>query len=280
MEFDLYRNIGSSIYKININKNHLFLFNNINKNSTEINEAYLVDTDLKFHKILYQTNTIVKDCTEDPNYENYKVGDFNFFYNRKIDYFYGYRNISDDYDSYFVISGEKIGIGISDIEKFFKLIDSNIEITTNKTYSNSGIVLNNIYKGIKLGDNSRLDLVTNVNIVSLRNGIKNNSNVINLINKKSLDTFSIKEIFKNIDSFSEGTKKNGYLQYKFNNTKIYLKYNIKDYPDFNYSEGGINGVLVEANSNTLLVQFDKTYVFTSQEELENVLKTTIGDIIY
>ncbi len=279
-EFDSYKNIGKSIYKININKNGWFLFNSIEKTNDGINEAYIVDKDLTFHKLLFQTNTIVKDCTEDPNYENYKVGDFNFFYNRKSDYFYGYTSISNDYDSYFVISGEKLGIEKSTYEKFFKLLVSNITISTNKAYSYSGLSLSNDYKNIKLSDNSRLDLVTNVNIISLRNGIKNNSNVINLINKNTLDTFSIKEVFKKVDTYGEGNKKNGYLQYKYNNTNIYLKYNVKDYPEFNFSEGGINGVLVGVNDSTLLIQFDKTYSFVSQEELDNILKTTIGDIIF
>ena len=279
MEFDIYRNIGSSIYRININKNKWFLFNNINKNSTELNELFVVDTDLKFHKIYYQTNTIVKDCTEDPNYENYKVGDFNFFYNKKNDYFYGYKSISDDYDSYFVISGEKLGINASDYEKFFKLIDNNINISTNKTYKTVGLLLSDDKRKITINDSTSLDLVTNVNIISLRNGIKGNSNVINYIDSKSLDTFSIKEIFKNIDDYSTSSKKNGYLQYKYKNTKIYLKYNLKDYPDFNFSEGGINGALIECNDNTLLVQFDKVYTFASQEELEKVLESTIGSII-
>ena len=280
IEFDLYKNIGKSIYKININKNKWFLLNNIDKNTDNINEIFIIDNDLNFHKLLFQTNTIVKDCTEDPNYENYKVGEFNFFYNKKSDYFYGYKSISNDYDSYFIISGEKIGIEKSNIETFFKLLDSNISISTNKTYSNAGLVLSNDYKGLKINDNTRLDLVTNVNIINIRNGIKNNSNVINLINKNTLDTFSIKEIFKNADTYSETNKKNGYLQYKYNNTKIYLKYNIKDYPEFNFSEGGINGVLVGINDSTLLIQFDKTYDFISQEELDNILKTTIGDIIF
>ncbi len=279
-EFDLYKNIGKSIYKININKNGWFLFNNIEKTNDSINEAFIVDSDLNFHKLLFQTNTIIKDCTEDPNYENFKVGDFNFFYNKKSDYFYGYKSISNDYDSYFVISGEKFGLERNDLDSFFKLLDSNITISTNKAYSYSGISLSNNYKNIKINDNSRLDLVTNVNIISLRNGIKNNSNVINLINKNTLDTFSIKEVFKNVDSYSEGNKKNGYLQYKYDNTKIYLKYNVKDYPEFNFSEGGINGVLVGTYDSTLLIQFDKTYEFISQEELDNILKTTIGDIIF
>lgn len=279
MEFDIYRNIGSSIYKININKNKWLLFNNINKNSSEINEAYVVDTDLKFHKIFYQTNTIVKDCTEDPNYENFKVGDFSFFYNKKNDYFYGYKNISDDYDSYFVISGEKLGINPGDYEKFFKLIDSNIEISTNKSFKTVGLLLSDEKKKININDSLSLNLVTNVNIISLRNGIKGNSNVINYIDLKSLDTFSIKEIYKNIDDYSESSKKNGYLQYKYKNVKIYLKYSLKEYPDFNFTEGGINGVLIECNENTLLVQFDKTYTFLSQEELVTILDTTIGNII-
>ena len=54
---------------------------------------------------------------------------------------------------------------------------------------------------------------------------------------------------------------------------------MKDYPDFNFSEGGINGALIECNDNTLLVQFDKVYTFASQEELEKVLESTIGSII-
>ncbi len=279
-EFDLYKNIGKSIYKININKNGWFLFNNIERTNDSINEAYIVDSDLNFHKLLFQTNTIIKDCTEDPNYENFEVGEFNFFYNKKSDYFYGYKSISNDYDSYFVISGEKIGIEKSNLESFFRLLDSNIDISTNKAYNYSGLSLSNNYKNIRLNETTRLDLVTNVNIISLRNGIKNNSNVINLINKNTLDTFNIKEIFKDIDTYSEGNKKNGYLQYKYNNTKIYLKYNNKDYPEFNFSEGGFNGVLVGTNDSTLLIQFDKTYEFTSQEELDNILKTTIGDILF
>ena len=279
-EIDLYGNIGTSIYRINLNKDGWFLFNNIDKNINEINDVYIVDSELNFKRINYQISSYIKDYTEDPLYENYEVGDFNFFYNKKNDYFYGYKSISDHYDCYFVISGEKIGIKSSDIEKLFNKLNSNINISIDKSYKSTGLKLSSNYKTIKLNDDTTLDLYTNVSIISLANGIKNNPNVINIMSKNTLDTMSLKEINKNIEDYSKGTKKNGYLQYKYKNSKIYLKYNLKDYPDFNYSEGGINGILVDANGKTLLIQFDKTYSFSEQDELDKILDNTIGDIIY
>lgn len=279
IEVDLYSNINTSVYRVNLNKNGWFLFNNISNDFNDLNEFYVLDTDLNFHKINYQINSFIKDYTEDPLYENFEVGDFNFFYNKKNDYFYGYKSISDHDDCYFVLSGEKFRFNTSDYEKLFKEISNNINITIDKTYKTTGLKLSEKYENIKLDDKTSLDLYTNVSIVSLTNGIKSNPNVIDVMSKNTLNTMSIKEINKSIDSYSKGNKKNGYLQYKYKDSKIYLKYNLKDYPDFNYSEGGINGVLIDINGKTLLIQFDKTYTFTEQDELDKVLNTTIGEII-
>ena len=279
IEVDLYSNINTSVYRVNLNKNGWFLFNNISNDFNDLNEFYVLDTDLNFHKVNYQINSFIKDYTEDPLYENFEIGDFNFFYNKKNDYFYGYKSISDHDDCYFVLSGEKFRFNTSDYEKLFKEINNNINITIDKTYKTTGLKLSEKYENIKLDDNTSLDLYTNVSIVSLTNGIKSNPNVIDVMSKNTLNTMSIKEINKSIDNYSKGNKKNGYLQYKYKDSKIYLKYNLKDYPDFNYSEGGINGVLIDINGKTLLIQFDKTYTFTEQDELDKVLNTTIGEII-
>jgi hypothetical protein len=65
----------------------------------------------------------------------------------------------------------------------------------------------------------------------------------------------------------------------YEDMSIYLKYNLVDYPEFNYSEGGINGVLIESGNCTILIQFDKVYSFLSQEELDKILDDTIGSIL-
>lgn len=280
-EIDLYGNINSSIYRINLNKNHYFLFNNISKNISELNEFFIVDTELKFHKILYQTNTLIKDYSNDPLFEKVEVNDFNFFYNATSDYFYAYKYINGDSinDYYFVLSGEKIGFKHKDIEKLFKTLESNISITQDKKYTSTGLVLSNDYKNININNNLKLDLNSNVYINSINNGIKNNSNSITVTNKTNNDTYSIKEIFKSIDEATKNGKKFGYLKYMYEDMSIYLKYNLVDYPEFNYSEGGINGVLIESGNCTILIQFDKVYSFLSQEELDKILDDTIGSIL-
>lgn len=280
-EIDLYGNINSSIYRINLNKNHYFLFNNINKNISELNEFFIVDTELKFHKILYQTNTIVKDYSNDSNYEKFEINDFIFFYNKNSDYFYAYKYINGDSinDYYFILSGEKIGFKYKNIEKLFKFLESNISITQDKKYTSTGLVLNNKYKNININNKYNLDLYSNVYINSINNGIKSNSNSIVVTNKTTNDIYSIKEIFKGIDETTKNTKKFGYLKYMYDDMSIYLKYNLVDYPEFNYSEGGINGVLIESGNCTILIQFEKVFEFASQEELDKILENTIGSIL-
>lgn len=280
-EIDLYGNINSSIYRINLNKNHYFLFNNINKNISELNEFFIVDTELKFHKILYQTNTIVKDYSNDSNYEKFEINDFIFFYNKNSDYFYAYKYINGDSinDYYFILSGEKIGFKYKNIEKLFKFLESNISITQDKKYTSTGLVLNNKYKNININNKYNLDLYSNVYINSINNGVKNNSNSIVVTNKTTNDIYSIKEIFKGIDETTKNTKKFGYLKYMYDDMSIYLKYNLVDYPEFNYSEGGINGVLIESGNCTILIQFEKVFEFASQEELDKILENTIGSIL-
>lgn len=280
-EIDLYGNINSSIYRINLNKNHYFLFNNINKNIAELNEFFIVDTELKFHKILYQTNTIVKDYSNDSNYDKFEINDFYFFYNKNSDYFYAYKYINGDSinDYYFILSGEKIGFKYKNIEKLFKFLESNISITQDKKYTSTGLVLNNKYKNININNKYNLDLYSNVYINSINNGVKSNSNSIVVTNKTTNDTYSIKEIFKGIDETTKNTKKFGYLKYMYDDMSIYLKYNLVDYPEFNYSEGGINGVLIESGNCTILIQFEKVFEFASQEELDKILENTIGSIL-
>ncbi len=280
-EIDLYGNINSSIYRINLNKNHYFLFNNINKNISELNEFFIVDTELKFHKILYQTNTIVKDYSNDSNYEKFEINDFIFFYNKNSDYFYAYKYINGDSinDYYFILSGEKIGFKYKNIEKLFKFLESNISITQDKKYTSTGLVLNNKYKNININNKYNLDLYSNVYINSINNGVKSNSNSIVVTNKTTNDIYSIKEIFKGIDETTKNTKKFGYLKYMYDDMSIYLKYNLVDYPEFNYSEGGINGVLIESGNCTILIQFEKVFEFASQEELNKILENTIGSIL-
>lgn len=280
-EIDLYGNINSSIYRINLNKNHYFLFNNINKNISELNEFFIVDTELKFHKILYQTNTIVKDYSNDSNYEKFEINDFIFFYNKNSDYFYAYKYINGDSinDYYFILSGEKIGFKYKNIEKLFKFLESNISITQDKKYTSTGLVLNNKYKNININNKYNLDLYSNVYINSINNGVKSNSNSIVVTNKTTNDTYSIKEIFKGIDETTKNTKRFGYLKYMYDDMSIYLKYNLVDYPEFNYSEGGINGVLIESGNYTILIQFEKVFEFASQEELDKILEDTIGSIL-
>ncbi len=280
-EIDLYGNINSSIYRINLNKNHYFLFNNINKNISELNEFFIVDTELKFHKILYQTNTIVKDYSNDSNYEKFEINDFYFFYNKNSDYFYAYKYINGDSinDYYFILSGEKIGFKYKNIEKLFKFLESNISITQDKKYTSTGLVLNNKYKNININNKYNLDLYSNVYINSINNGVKSNSNSIVVTNKNTNDTYSIKEIFKGIDETTKNIKKFGYLKYMYDDMSIYLKYNLVDYPEFNYSEGGINGVLIESGNCTILIQFEKVFEFASQEELDKILEDTIGSIL-
>ena len=65
----------------------------------------------------------------------------------------------------------------------------------------------------------------------------------------------------------------------YDDMSIYLKYNLVDYPEFNYSEGGINGVLIESGNCTILIQFEKVFEFASQEELDKILENTIGSIL-
>ena len=280
-EIDLYGNINSSIYRINLNKNHYFLFNNINKNISELNEFFIVDTELKFHKILYQTNTIVKDYSNDSNYEKFEINDFYFFYNKNSDYFYAYKYINGDSinDYYFILSGEKIGFKYKNIEKLFKFLESNISITQDKKYTSTGLVLNNKYKNININNKYNLDLYSNVYINSINNGLRSNSNSIVVTNKNTNDIYSIKEIFKGIDETTKNTKRFGYLKYMYDDMSIYLKYNLVDYPEFNYSEGGINGVLIESGNCTILIQFEKVFEFASQEELDKILEDTIGSIL-
>ena len=280
-EIDLYGNINSSIYRINLNKNHYFLFNNINKNISELNEFFIVDTELKFHKILYQTNTIVKDYSNDSNYEKFEINDFYFFYNKNSDYFYAYKYINGDSinDYYFILCGEKIGFKYKNIEKLFKFLESNISITQDKKYTSTGLVLNNKYKNININNKYNLDLYSNVYINSINNGLRSNSNSIVVTNKTTNDTYSIKEIFKGIDETTKNTKRFGYLKYMYDDMSIYLKYNLVDYPEFNYSEGGINGVLIESGNCTILIQFEKVFEFASQEELDKILEDTIGSIL-
>lgn len=280
-EMNLYGNIDSSIYRINMNKNHLFLFNNIKKNILELNEFYIVDTEFKFHKILYQVNTLVKDYSNDPKFKKIEVNDFVFFYNEYSDYFYAYKYIDGDSinDYYFILSGEKIGFKYKDLEKLFKSLESNISITQDKKYTSTGLVLSEAYKSININNNFKLDLYSNVYINSINNGIKNNTNSIVVTDKTTLENISIKEIFKGVEESTKNTKKFGFLKYMYEDMPIYLKYNLVDYPEFNYSEGGINGVLIGSGNTTILIQFDNVYEFLSQEELDTVLKNTIGKIL-
>ena len=278
-EIDLYGNINSSIYRVNLNKNHLFLFHNISKNITDLNEMYVVDSELTFHKILYQVNTLVKDYSNDPEYEKIEIDDFVFFYNKKQDYFYGYKYIDGDSinDYYFVISGEKIGFKYKNIDKLFKLLEDNISITKDKKYKSTGLVLPNTV--ININDNTKLDLSTNVFINSINNGIKNNINNIVVTDSKTMENITIKEMFKSIDDATVNTKKQGFLKYMYKDTSIYLRYNLSDYPEFNYSEGGINAILVGSGNSTILFQFDKVFTFESQEELDKILDEKLGILL-
>ena len=92
---------------------------------------------------------------------------------------------------YFVISGEKLGINSSDYEKFFKLIDNNINISTNKTYKTVGLLLSDDKKKIVINNSTTLDLVTNVNIILLvlKKYLKILMTIVNLL--KRMDIFNI-----------------------------------------------------------------------------------------
>ena len=65
----------------------------------------------------------------------------------------------------------------------------------------------------------------------------------------------------------------------YKDTSIYLRYNLSDYPEFNYSEGGINAILVGSGNSTILFQFDKVFTFESQEELDKILDEKLGILL-
>ena len=281
-EYNYYGNIDSQIYRVNINSNKWFLFNELNNKLDDSNIIYVVDSEMNFHRLVIASNTVVKNYTEEEGYVKYETEDFVFYYSESLDYFYGYRYIGGDSinDYYITVGGEGYGLPYESYKRLFVGIDNNIKVDESSNFAHTGVNLSGELKNFKLDDKLSLDLYTNILITNISNGTRNNRNKISFTYKDGISgVVSLSEVNKNVNVYTTNTSKNGFLQYTFGTKTIYLKYNIKEYPEFNYSLGGFNGVVLEIGSKTVLIQFDKTYTFESQEELEKELDTLLSPII-
>ena len=281
-EYNYFGNINSSVYRININSKKWFLFNELNNKLIDSNIIYVVDSDMNFHRLNIVSNTVVKNYTPEEGYKKFEKNSFVFYYSIDADYFYGYMYVGGDSidDYYITVSGEGYGLPEASYYKLFSDITENIKVSNSDTYSYVGMILSNEYNNFKIDDNLSLDLYSNILMSNISNGTKKNRNKITFSYKdKPSRIVSISEINKTIDEYTKNTKKNGYLQYTYGTKTIYLKYNINDYPEFNYSLGGFNGIVTQVGDRSLLIQFDKTFEFDSQEVLENTLEELLSPFI-
>lgn len=281
-EYNYFGNINSSVYRININSKKWFLFNELNNKLIDSNIIYVVDSDMNFHRLNIVSNTVVKNYTPEEGYKKFEKNEFVFYYSIDADYFYGYMYVGGDSinDYYITVSGEGYGLPEDSYYKLFSDITENIKVSNSDTYSYVGMILSNEYKNFKIDDNLSLDLYSNILMSNISNGTKKNRNKITFSYKdKPSRIVSISEVNKTIDEYTKNTKKNGYLQYTYGTKTIYLKYNINDYPEFNYSLGGFNGIVTQVGDKSLLIQFDKTFEFDSQEVLENTLEELLSPFI-
>ena len=281
-EYNYFGNINSSVYRININSKKWFLFNELNNKLIDSNIIYVVDSDMNFHRLNIVSNTVVKNYTPEEGYKKFEKNEFVFYYSIDADYFYGYMYVGGDSinDYYITVSGEGYGLPEDSYYKLFSDITENIKVSNSDTYSYVGMILSNEYKNFKIDDNLSLDLYSNILMSNISNGTKKNRNKITFSYKdKPSRIVSISEVNKTIDEYTKNTKKNGYLQYTYGTKTIYLKYNINDYPEFNYSLGGFNGIVTQVGDKSLLIQFDKTFEFDSQEVLESTLEELLSPFI-
>ena len=281
-EYNYFGNINSSVYRININSKKWFLFNELNNKLIDSNIIYVVDSDMNFHRLNIVSNTVVKNYTPEEGYKKFEKNEFVFYYSIDADYFYGYMYVGGDSinDYYITVSGEGYGLPEDSYYKLFSDITENIKVSNSDTYSYVGMILSNEYKNFKIDENLSLDLYSNILMSNISNGTKKNRNKITFSYKdKPSRIVSISEVNKTIDEYTKNTKKNGYLQYTYGTKTIYLKYNINDYPEFNYSLGGFNGIVTQVGDKSLLIQFDKTFEFDSQEVLESTLEELLSPFI-
>ena len=281
MRIDYFNGIASSIYKINFNKNNWFLFNSLSKNLNQSN-IYVVDTLMNFHKLDVDIENIAKDYTENEGYKKISLGSFTFYYSSEKDHFYGYVFIDSDSENsyYFTISGINYGLSYQSYIKFFDAINRNIDITINGGNSDLGISLDKKYNDLKVSSNFKMDLNTYFYITSINNGLKHSNNEISVIEKNDIsNTYNITYVDKDILEYTKPTKKNGYLPYTYNDKNIYLKYNIKEYPEFNYSLGAFDGVVFGDSEGSIYIDFNETIEFDSQEVLEKELTDKLGILL-
>ena len=281
-EYNYFGNINSFVYRININSKKWFLFNELNNKLIDSNIIYVVDSDMNFHRLNIVSNTVVKNYTPEEGYKKFEKNEFVFYYSIDADYFYGYMYVGGDSinDYYLTVSGEGYGLPEDSYYKLFSDITENIKVSNSDSYSYVGMILSNEYKNFKIDENLSLDLYSNILMSNISNGTKKNRNKITFSYKdKPSRIVSISEVNKTIDEYTKNTKKNGYLQYTYGTKTIYLKYNINDYPEFNYSLGGFNGIVTQVGDKSLLIQFDKTFEFDSQEVLESTLEELLSPFI-
>lgn len=281
IRFDYYGVISSSIYKINFNKNNWFLLNNLEKNLSQSN-IYVVDTLMNFHKLDIAIENSIKDYTENEGYIKISLGSFNFYYSEEKDHFYGYVFIDSDgeKDYYFTVSGKEYGLSYQSYLKFFDAFNRNIDITIKSGYSDIGISLGKKYTDLKVLNNFKMDLDTNFYINTINNGLKHSNNEISIIEKSNIsNSYNITFVDKDILEYTKPTKKYGYLPYTYNDKNIYLKYDIKNYPEFNYSLGAFEGVVFGDNEGSIYIDFNETVEFDSQEVLEKELTDRLGILL-
>ena len=281
IRFDYYGVISSSIYKINFNKNNWFLLNNLEKNLSQSN-IYVVDTLMNFHKLDIAIENSIKDYTENEGYKKISLGSFNFYYSEEKDHFYGYVFIDSDgeKDYYFTVSGKEYGLSYQSYLKFFDAFNRNIDITIKSGYSDIGISLGKKYTDLKVLNNFKMDLDTNFYINTINNGLKHSNNEISIIEKSNIsNSYNITFVDKDILEYTKPTKKYGYLPYTYNDKNIYLKYDIKNYPEFNYSLGAFEGVVFGDNEGSIYIDFNETVEFDSQEVLEKELTDRLGILL-
>lgn len=281
IRFDYYGVISSSIYKINFNKNNWFLLNNLEKNLSQSN-IYVVDTLMNFHKLDIAIENSIKDYTENEGYKKISLGSFNFYYSEEKDHFYGYVFIDSDgeKDYYFTVSGKEYGLSYQSYLKFFDAFNRNIDITIKSGYSDIGISLGKKYADLKVLNNFKMDLDTNFYINTINNGLKHSNNEISIIEKSNIsNSYNITFVDKDILEYTKPTKKYGYLPYTYNDKNIYLKYDIKNYPEFNYSLGAFEGVVFGDNEGSIYIDFNETVEFDSQEVLEKELTDRLGILL-
>ncbi len=281
IRFDYYGVISSSIYKINFNKNNWFLLNNLEKNLSQSN-IYVVDTLMNFHKLDIAIENSIKDYTENEGYKKISLGSFNFYYSEEKDHFYGYVFIDSDgeKDYYFTVSGKEYGLSYQSYLKFFDAFNRNIDITIKSGYSDIGISLGKMYTDLKVLNNFKMDLDTNFYINTINNGLKHSNNEISIIEKSNIsNSYNITFVDKDILEYTKPTKKYGYLPYTYNDKNIYLKYDIKNYPEFNYSLGAFDGVVFGDNEGSIYIDFNETVEFDSQEVLEKELTDRLGILL-